>query len=284
MANVFWGVQRGEQLLPKEQFVTMVDAMPAVKPFRSSFIYSQWNYYMLHLVVEKVTGKTFSGYVREVIFEPLGLATSTFDKLSGANVAKPHAVHSDGAKSHAQASPYDSASGLAAASGGKTGLQDSLRFYMALVDAYQHQTRNQVDFTPGSPFAYVRKIFRPHIPFPGSALEEQAYCLGIYQTRLPGNLGCASLNAGLPRKLRPILQSTEEVFHHTGNCPGYINAVMLVPQTQSGVVALSNATPLMDAPDLIVQLLLSIIMVVKALENLIDLAQRSQKTQLDSYG
>jgi CubicO group peptidase (beta-lactamase class C family) len=54
-----------------------------VKPFQSTFIYSQWNFYLLHLIVEKVTGRTFGEFAHETIFMPLGLETATFDTPTG---------------------------------------------------------------------------------------------------------------------------------------------------------------------------------------------------------
>jgi hypothetical protein len=43
--------------------------------------------------------------------------------------------------------------------------------------------------------------------------------------------------------------SIEGIFHPTGNCPGYVSSMMLVRRIQSGIAVLSNATPLVDAPD-----------------------------------
>jgi CubicO group peptidase (beta-lactamase class C family) len=289
MAGFYWGQKKGEQLLPKTQFVDMVDSIKTVGPFRSTFVYSQWNYCLLQLIVESVTGKTFGSHVRDAIFEPLGLKTPTFEEFSGSNVAGPHSTRSSGWSGPIVINQYTSAGGLAAGAGGKSSLKDQLLLYMALLDAYQHQTTNKVDSTPNSPFKQLRTVFSPQIAITGSTLERQAYCLGIYRTRLPGNLSCASLNGGLPQKQIPIFGaaeeggSIEEVFHHTGMAPGYVGTMMLVPRTRSGVAVLSNATPLMDAPDFTAQLLLSVLLSVKAPKNLHGLAALSVQTQLGWY-
>ncbi|KAF2681174.1 beta-lactamase/transpeptidase-like protein [Lentithecium fluviatile CBS 122367] len=284
------GQQNGEVLLPKTQFVDMVDSMKQkVKPFRSTFVYSKWNACLIQLIVEKVTGQEFGSYVSDAIFMPLGLTTTTFEELPGQNVVGPHFARTDGSSGPIKINLYNSSTGLAAGCGGKSSLKDHLRLCMALLHAYQHQTANEVDSTPDSPFTHLRTVFSPCIALPRSQLEQEAYCLGVYRTRLPGNLSCGSLNGGLPRNQIPIFEaneqggSTEEVFHHAGLCPGYVHAMMLVPRTQSGVVVLTNATPLVDASDFSTQLLLSVLLNVRPPENLLGLAARSVQMQLGWY-
>ncbi|KAF2869204.1 beta-lactamase/transpeptidase-like protein [Massariosphaeria phaeospora] len=280
MASFYWGQQNGEQLLDKSEFVALVNSIELVKPFRSTFIYSQWNYALLHLIVESVTGKSFGAYVQEVIFDPLGLKTPTFDVPQGTNVMRHHANRNDGSAHEITTSPFDSASGLAAGTGGKTSLRDQMHLYIALLHAYQHQTANNVDTTPNSPFTYLRTIFSPHIKFPGSTLDKQAYCLGVYRTQLPGNLSCASINSLLPRRDIPVFGAaeapplTEEIFHHTGNFPGGVGSMLLVPRTNSGVVVMANATPSMDAPDFIAQILLSALLDTQPPPNLPSLSRK----------
>jgi CubicO group peptidase (beta-lactamase class C family) len=272
MATCYWGQQNGEQLLPKTEFVRIARNLPVVKPFRSTFIYSQWNYCMLHIIVEAVTGKTFGNFVRESIFEPLGLQSTTFDTPSGHNIMKPHANRNDGSPCKIKIAMFDSGSGLAAGGGAKTNLKDQLRLYIALLAAYSHQVANQVDVTPGSPFTQLRVIFSPHIRLPGQNIEKQAYCLGLYRTKLPGNLSCASLNSALPPDQLPIfgkldsgaMPLDEEVFHHSSTTPGFMGAMFLVPSLQGGVVVHTNATSRLDSADFSAQLLLSALLNTEA--------------------
>ncbi|ORX93614.1 beta-lactamase/transpeptidase-like protein [Clohesyomyces aquaticus] len=286
MASSYWGQQNGEQLLPKSEFLNIVDDMETVERLGTTFIYSQWNYCLLQLIVEKISGKSFGVFVREAIFEPLGLTSATFDQPAGTNIMMPHANLSDGMVKNITTSTFDSSSGLAAGTGGKTSLKDQLTLYIALMNAYQHQTTNSLDATPNSPFTHLRTIFTPHVPIGGSAIDEQAYCLGLYRTRLPGNLSCASLNGALPRKDLPVFgalnltQTNEEIFHHTANFPGFVGSMFLVPRMHSGVVVMANATPIVDVPDFIAQLLLSDLLSCGPPPNLLSLAQKSAQMQL----
>jgi CubicO group peptidase (beta-lactamase class C family) len=172
MANCFWGQQNGEQLLPKTQFVHIVDDLEAVKPFGTNFIYSQRNYCLVQLIIERVTGKGFGDYIDEVIFEPLGLRSSTFDESRGSNIAKPHAIRDDGSATQVLTSSFDSVSGLAAGIGGKSNLNGQLTLYLALSKAYEHQVLHGVDTTPNSPFTQLGRIFTPHVSVPGSTLRK----------------------------------------------------------------------------------------------------------------
>jgi CubicO group peptidase (beta-lactamase class C family) len=291
MASFYWGQQNGEQLIPKTEFVRIVNHMQSAKPFRSTFVYSQWNFCLLQIIIETVTGKAFGDFVRETIFEPLGLKTATFDTPTGTNIVQPHANRDDGRACKITISSFDSISGLAAGGGGKSSIKDQLRLYIALLAAHKHQTTNNVDTTPGSPFTQLRTIFTPQIRLPGSRIKKQAYCLGLYRTELPGNLSCASLNSALPSEQVPIFGeqeaetglSVDEIFHHSGTTPGFMSAIFLVPRTQSGVVVLTNATPRCDTADFAAQLLLSVLINTKAPQNLSSLSQSVVKMQFGWY-
>ncbi|KAH7412369.1 beta-lactamase/transpeptidase-like protein [Phaeosphaeria sp. MPI-PUGE-AT-0046c] len=271
MASCYWGQQNGEQLLPKTEFVRIVCELPLARPFRSTFVYSQWNYCILHIIVESVTGKPFGNFVHESIFEPLGLQSTTFDTPSGNNVMKPHVNRDDGTPSKIKIAMFDSDSGLATGGGAKTNMKEQLQLYIALLAAYNHQMAKQVDATPGSLFTQLRVIFSPHIRLPGQHIEKQAYCLGLYRTKLPDNLSCASLNSALPPDELPIFGNSEnetmaldvEIFHHSSTTPGFMGAMFLVPSLQGGVIVHTNATSRLDSADFSAQILLSALLNTK---------------------
>lgn len=56
IANLLWGQKEGEFLLPKSEIVRTTCYLDAIKPFRESFVYSQWNYVLMTEIVERVTG------------------------------------------------------------------------------------------------------------------------------------------------------------------------------------------------------------------------------------
>lgn len=289
LANFFYAQQCGDQLLPKSELARLAADLDPVKPFRT-FIYSVWNYFLIHIIAEKATGKPFGDIAREKIFDPLGLEYTTFEASQATNIMKPHAACNDGtARRMPEHSPLDSNTGLAACMGGKSSMKEVLTALSALMTAYVHQRDNGVDETPGSPFTQLRTIFSPHVPLdPSKKASEQGYCLGLYRTQLPGNLSCASLNYPLLQKKVPIFGKSsgaggKEIFHHTGNLPGFFASTFLVPETQSGVVCLTNSTPLADPTDLSAQLLLEVLLDEKTSTDYLRLAKGAAKAQLGWY-
>ncbi len=288
MAHFYWGQQNGEDLMPKEELERFACHITSVKPLRSQFIYSQWNFILIQILVETITAKSFGDFVREAIFEPLGLKTATFDDPVGTNRMKPHAVRDDGRACKIRLTTFSSATGLAAGTGAKSSIKDQLKLYINLLHAYNHQISENIDSTPGSPFTQLRTIFAPHIELPGTKIEQQAYCLGLYRTQLPGNLSYASTNASLPRDRLPIFGQvetekalpTEYIWHHSATTPGFTGAMFLVPETHSGVVVHTNATSRLDAADFIAQLLLSTLLDVTPAQDLTNLSRIAVQMQL----
>jgi CubicO group peptidase (beta-lactamase class C family) len=194
LAAFWWGQMEGEALLDAAGLVRQACHLNPVKPFRSSFFYSPWNYCLIHAVVEKVTGKPYGKVVDEIILAPLGLENTTFDSPPAkSKIALPYAVRNGGSTSRISVGSMDSSTCLSAGTGGKGTMKDILNFFNALVSSYNHQKENNLDSTPGMPFTQLRNILAPQISL--SPESSSTYCLGTYRTKLPGVLSCASLNA-----------------------------------------------------------------------------------------
>jgi CubicO group peptidase (beta-lactamase class C family) len=262
-AAFYWYQQNGELLLRKDELVRMACHIKAVKPFRSTFLYSQWNYVLLQLVLETLTGKLFSQIMHESIISPLGLRNTTFGIPSGENMVAAHAARENGTATKIKTNPWTDESGITAGAGGKVSLKDMLTIYIDLLKSYNDQVAHDRDFTPGSPLVCLRTIFEPQILAHSSQFSNQHYCLGLYRTILPGNLSISSWNMPLFGNKAPPFGKTlagVEVYHHTMGIPGYLGSMFLVPQSKSGVVVLTNATPRLDATDLTAQCLLGVLL------------------------
>jgi CubicO group peptidase (beta-lactamase class C family) len=285
--NIYWGIMKGEILLPKSEFVSLVAQMKAARPFRDSFVYSSWNYCLIQLIAEKVTRKSFGQIMKEKILDPLELNHSTFEIPEGENVMAPHAVRDNGTVVRDIPSfMLNSEQGLSAVAGGKMSLADCLKFFSALLSAYEHQETNGTETTPHSPFAQLRQILAPHSVLSKKSDNTQHYCLGTYHTILPGNLSCASYNSFLLQNKIPTFAKKSPgtaIYHHTGNKAGYFSSMFLVPSTQSGVVCLTNSTPLMDPIDFCAQMYLSVLLGLKPEVDFVSLARNVATTQLELF-
>lgn len=287
VANAMYGQQRGEFLLPKSEMVRMTCYLDAVKPFREAFVYSQWNYALVTELVEKVTGKSLGTNIRDRILEPLGMSRTTLGNPDGDNIASAYASGNDGTPHQIPFPNLSDHTGLGGGAGAKSTIKDLLLMYRSLLCAYNHQNQNDSVTTPGSPFKHLKTIFSPHVGVGGSHIDDVAYCLGLYRTRLPGNLSIASINNLLLGPSNTPRIGTEspglEIYHHTGNFTGFVGSVFLIPSSESAVVVITNSLPLMDPTDFIGQSIVSLLLGEHMQADLLKLAKMACSASLASY-
>jgi CubicO group peptidase (beta-lactamase class C family) len=280
MADGLWGQQLGEFLIPKSEIVHTACHLEAVKPFRSSFFYSQWNYALVTEIVERVTGQSFGTYVHEKILQPLSMQRTSFMREEGENTSLPYAVDDDLTPHRLPSLNMTDETGFAGAMAARSSIKDLLSLYRSLLLAFQHQCEHDTHSTEGSPFVQVRSILSPYSEVGSHPIDEVAYCLGLYRTRLPNNLGVASINNLIlgPRRMPRIGTRSPglKVYHHTGNVPGYFASAFLIPSTESVVVVLTNSFPFMDPTDFIGQLLVSHLLGEEPPRNQLELCKLGQ--------
>lgn len=67
--------------MPKEKMLHYIQSQPVDFAPGKNYSYNNSGYYLLGLIIEKVTGKPYETVVREIIFEPLEMKHSGFDFL-----------------------------------------------------------------------------------------------------------------------------------------------------------------------------------------------------------
>lgn len=268
-ANSYWGFQNNELLIDPSQIVPTSTYIGTAKPY-GQFVYSQWNYALIGEIVREVTGMSIAEYITQHIFHPLNMTRSSFNSLQEdeTNIAHTHCTHNDGAATRKpDATSNINAGGISAGGGARCSTKDYLFFAQALLGAYNAQKEHGVDHTPDSIFPLTKTVFTPHVgmgPPQNSGIDQVAYCLGMYRTKLPGFLSLASPNFYYTLfKRLPAYGKTlagMEVFHQSGTALGHAAALFLVPETQSAVVAFTNSQPLMDPVDFAAQLALAVLL------------------------
>lgn len=182
---------------------------------------------------------------------------TSFMRQEGENTAYPNAIGDDRTQYRASANMTDETR-FAGANAARSSIKDLLSLYQSLLFAFKHQSEHDTNSTEGSPFKHVRSILSPYIGVGSSKIDDVAYFLGLYRTRLPNNLGICSMNNLLlvPKRMPRIGSSSPglEVNHHTGNVPGYLASALLIPFTESAVVVLTNSLPFVDPTDFVGQL------------------------------
>ncbi|KAI4123827.1 MAG: hypothetical protein LQ338_005087 [Usnochroma carphineum] len=287
LANALWGQKHGEFLLPKNQIVQTACQLDAVKPFRDSFVYSQWNYALVTEIIERTTNQSFGTYVKAKLLEPLGLERTSFMRQEGDNIAVPYAISDDMSPMRISPLNMTDETGFAGGYAARSSIRDLLLLYQSLLRAYAHQMEHDTRVTEGSPFKEVATILSPYISVGKASINDVAYCLGLYRTRLPNYLGMSSINSLLIGSNRMPRIGTDfpgvEVFHHTGNVPGYFASAFLIPSTETAIVVLSNSLSFVDPTDLVGQLLVSHLLRDPPLPDLQELCDHGRVASLTSY-
>ncbi len=68
-----WKTLRG-----REQFLATINSRPLANPPGTKTIYSDWDFILLGLVVERITGTTLDTFVQDSVFKPLGMTDTRF--------------------------------------------------------------------------------------------------------------------------------------------------------------------------------------------------------------
>jgi CubicO group peptidase (beta-lactamase class C family) len=88
--EAFW--PRAAQSFPRAELVKMFEPLPLKFPPGSRWSYSNSGYYLLGLIIEKVTGGTYAQALRDQLFAPAKLGSSTYcaDEQNGPRDARPY--------------------------------------------------------------------------------------------------------------------------------------------------------------------------------------------------
>jgi CubicO group peptidase (beta-lactamase class C family) len=258
--NALWIQEHGHLKFSKEETLPMFATLPKVREFRSKFGYSNWGYGLAALVLEKLTGVTWGQYLHSRLFQPLGLTrTFTEDPNSNTdNIANPYVPLTDG--TIIPQAPPSIADGtvMLGGSGIRSCVSDLLVFYKALLSASKDQFSNNTTSTLGLPFCQVPTLLSSHVHMPGTSLLENTYAMGWVRTQLPQPLGSTGTNGAVMSSMPVVGRGSKSqiVINHSGSLSGFFSAVLLLPETDSAIVVLTNSISKNDCADWISQLLL----------------------------
>ena len=97
------------------------------------------------------------------------------------------------------------------------------------------------------------------MPMSQPTRSETSYAFGWARVQLPGRMGDIGCNPALMPNGMPIVGKgapPQLVIYHQGSLPGALAAVLLLPDTESAIVVLTNTLSLNDTPDWVAQLVL----------------------------
>jgi CubicO group peptidase (beta-lactamase class C family) len=206
--------------LTAREVIRRLRFVPLSTSFRSRYAYDNILYPVAGAVIEQASGKPWAQFIRERIFQPLGMThsyTSVNDVPAGADIAEPHAPV-DGALRTIPPMKLDSSAPAGA-------IQSPVEDMLKWVDMQLHEGQ----YPGGRLFtaAQSREMWTPHISIPISdpprelaALKPnfQAYALGWVTYDYRG----------------------QRIVTHTGGLNGMVTRVTLVPEKKLGIVVLTN--------------------------------------------
>jgi CubicO group peptidase (beta-lactamase class C family) len=260
--------------------------------FRNWWLYSNQAYGLVSNVVEAVSGSKYSHFLREQLFEPLGMRGTQVSQAEmdiNRNVAFPYAKMSNGdyVRLHSEYPSKDHGPTLATI-GLRSCVRDLLTWSAAVMQAKDRGASHESASTSeprNNPLKHMDPIWNKYWtrPVEDGFENNTAYCMGWYRTTMPtGALGLYSYG----HRTRWDRESTylkfiigresksRLVYGHNGVNNGSTASLYTFPETHSAVVVLSNGCDVGDASDTTSQILIQALF---GLKPHIDLLPRLEK-------
>ena len=254
-------------IIPGKAGMKYLSSQEPLLPFRGQFQYNNLPYELAGYVIEKLSGVTYSDFVTSRLTRPIGMPRTSFKSPQAGteNVATCYNVLDDGTPTPVPCVKAGD-DGFGASSGGiRTCVVDLLRLYGVFLASANDQFTNERTSTENSPLKQVNHLMSAKIPMSQPTRSETSYAFGWARVQLPGRMGDIGCNPGLMPNGMPIVGKgapSQLVIYHQGSLPGALAAVLLLPDTESAIVVLTNTLSLNDTPDWVAQLVLEEILEV----------------------
>jgi CubicO group peptidase (beta-lactamase class C family) len=183
---------------------------------------------------------------RTVVTHKGGLPENTSKAYSTLDNGKPYSIPLPGSTA---------AVAMGSAGGLMSSVNDLSKFYKALMSSWSIQPQTEeagCDIEHKNPvFDDVSWLCTPHQIMETPTFREKSYAAGWARSQLPTTIGNISVNPGLVDAV-PLLADgiVSRLAHwHQGSLVGATSFVMLLPETESAVVVLTNTMAFNDTAD-----------------------------------
>ena len=210
----------------RDEVVRRIRHLKPVSSFRTKYDYDNLLYLVAGQIIPAVTGKSWDAFVRERIFAPVGMAssTTTIDALhAGGNVAAPHSVV-DGAVRVVRPQSLDNAGPAGSIN---SNVADLARWMIVQLDR-----GSLASLEPGSDRRIFSAASSREMWSPQTILPNPDPLPGFEDLR--SNFAAYGLGWGLSE------YQGHKTVSHTGGLLGYVSRTTLVPDMKLGVVVLTN--------------------------------------------
>lgn len=283
--NHFWSQEFGHMTLKRGETIRVVNYLDKIAPFRSQWIYSNWGYGVADILIDNLSPLKWARMIKTYILQPLSMDRTVTEMKPGLeNVAEGYMTLANG-------DPYwvgrpDGQDGdiLEGALAIQSSVRDLLRYYQGFLDALAKSDTCETNGQELLPFVDPAIMIQPHIRFGSeSGAIDGSYGLGWVRVQLPCTLGAIGLNHDFVDRMPVVGKGMEKkltCLYHQGSANSFLTAVYLLPETQSGVVILTNSMSKNDAADWLGELYLEVLLDNPLKNDYVRLAQNSAQASL----
>ena len=258
-----WSQNGADLLLKPNDLYSTISYQEVVHPFRSSWLYNNLGYNLAAERIEKVSGRTWAGFLSERILRPLGLEGTTTERYPNpANLAKGYMSSANGLRHLIESPRISDGTLMQGAIGIKSTVKDLLTYYNSfLLAAEDRLIRPKVPIS-NTPFKGVEMLLTGHVSVNLLPNYKQYYGAGWMLAELPSPLGAIRTN-GICIPEMPVVGKScqrQKIWYHNGCLSGSFSSVHVLPDTHTAMVVLVNSLAKSDCADWIGQMLVETIM------------------------
>ena len=274
-----WLGAEGQTLLDKKDTIKLCNHLRPICPVRSKWLYNNWMYGLAGELIERLDPghRPWGEVVAERVLKPLGLNHTTVcaADLEGVSQARPYVVQGDKTPLLVKYMPPLQDGVLAAAGGMRSTTADLLQWGRYLLSQV-----NESAGKSGVSEPTINMMFASHSVISSSSTDTELYGLGWAKVTTPAQFGKIGFNPAFVKAMPQIGTTAgrhQQVFYHNGAITGYNNCIMLLPQTQTAIVVLTNSMAHGDIADWIAQ---AVLQAVLGEEDVVDLVPYAQESAL----
>jgi len=205
-----------------EEIVHRIRYIPPAYGFRAGYGYCNLLYITAGLVILKITGGSWDDFIRERIFEPLGMKNSVTSPLyfnERTNIATPH----EEIKGKLQTVNYRKDNQFSAAGSICSSISDIIRWMQVQLNNGKLDGKQIIDES------IINEMRVPHTFIPIKPVERKlfpsrrfsAYGLGWFLNETNGRF----------------------IFRHTGGVDGMLSNIVMIPDEKVGIAIFTNKLP-----------------------------------------
>ncbi|KAK7419778.1 hypothetical protein QQX98_003150 [Neonectria punicea] len=283
-ADNIWLGSEGEVLINKDQTTAVFRHLRPQASLRSRFLYNNVCYATLGEIILELSGKPYHTYLKENVLDPLNMTRTIVTKDGGlpGNSSLAYSTLDNNEPYNVPLPGSSAITAMGSAGGLLSTAKDLSKYYKALMRSWRREEqaeRSGCGTEEKKPMIDdVSWLFAPLQIMETPAFREKSYAAGWARSQLPTTVGDIGVNPGLVDKM-PVLAdgitNSRLALWHQGSLVGVTSFVMMLPETESAVVVLTNTMAKNDAADWIGQLLIETLLDSPVRHDYVHLASKS---------